>query len=85
MMEVDLSGQCPGQLFTWWRTANEGICSFLIPTLMCMQIEGDEVAQRLLMIIGEQDVRQACEMATPCFKVSPEYTASSPDSVLALM
>ncbi len=49
MMEVDLSGQCPGQLFTWWRTANEGICSFLIPTLMCMQIEGDEVAQRLLI------------------------------------
>lgn len=35
--------------------------------------------------IGEQDVRQACEMATPCFIVSPEYTASSPDSVLALM
>ena len=34
---------------------------------------------------GEQDVRQACEMATPCFIVSPEYTASSPDSVLALM
>ena len=49
MMEVDLSGQCPGQLFTWWRTANAGICSFLIPTLMCMQIEGDEVAQRLLI------------------------------------
>ena len=35
--------------------------------------------------IHEQDVRKACEMANPCFKVSPEHTASSPDSVLALI
>ena len=35
--------------------------------------------------IHEQDVRRACEMANPCLKASPEHTASSPDSVLALI
>ena len=35
--------------------------------------------------IREQDVRKASEMAYPCLKASPGYTASSPDSVLALI
>ena len=43
------------------------------------------ILQRQQSEIHEQDVRRACEMAFPCLKASSEYTASSPDSVLALI
>ena len=44
-----ISSQIAGQNFAMWHAAGEGSCAFLMPTLVCMQIEGDEVAQRLLL------------------------------------